>query len=153
MINRKDSKTMDLNLENAIPIKVLKDELLGLRAEYQCDMGGMYAMQKIKAIENVLDWFGTPDYKRRLGHSGFKKESKTIDIKPGDKIYIPVYDDACPEESFVGEDEVFDVGEKGIYLNCDESCAEFFKFDEVGKTYFTSKDEAEKELLCMIARG
>ena len=81
MINRKDSKTMDLNLENAIPIKVLKDELLGLRAEYQCDMGGMYAMQKIKAIENVLDWFGTPDYKRRLGHSGFNEESNPTKIE------------------------------------------------------------------------
>ena len=81
MINRKDSKTMDLNLENAIPIKVLEDELLGLRAEYQCDMGGMYAMQKIKAIENVLDWFGTPDYKRRLGHSGFNEESNPTKIE------------------------------------------------------------------------
>ena len=79
--------------------------------------------------------------------------SKAIDIKPGDKIYIPIYDDACPEESCVGEDEAFDVGEKGIYLNCDGGCAEFFSFDEVGKNFFTSKDEAEKELLCMIARG
>lgn len=81
MINRKDSKTMDLNLENAIPIKVLKDELLGLRAEYQCDMGGMYAMQKIRAIENILGWFGTPDYKRRLGHSGFNEESNPTKIE------------------------------------------------------------------------
>lgn len=152
MINRKDGKTMDLNLENAIPINVLKDELYGLRAEYQCDIGGMYAIQKIKAIENVLNWFETPDYQRRLGHSGFKKESKAIDIKPGDKIYIPIYDDMFPDESFVGEDEVFDVGEKGIYLNCDASCAEFLGFDEVGKTFFISKQEAEKELLCIIAR-
>ena len=81
MINRKDSKTMDLNLENAIPIKVLKDELLGLRAEYQCDMGGFYTAEKIRAIENVLDWFETPDYKRRLGHSGFNEESKPTKIE------------------------------------------------------------------------
>ena len=78
--------------------------------------------------------------------------SKAIDIKPGDKIYTPIYDDACPEESCVGEDEVFDVGEEGIYLICDEGCIEFFSFDEVGKNFFTSKDEAEKELLCIIAR-
>ena len=79
--------------------------------------------------------------------------SKAIDIKPGDKIYTPIYDDVWPDESFVGEDEAFDVGEKGIYLNCDGGYAEFFSFDEVGKNFFTSKDEAEKELLCMIARG
>ena len=81
MINRKDSKTMDLNLENAIPIKVLKDELLGLRAEYQCDMGVFYTAEKIRAIENILGWFGTPDYKRRLGHSGFNEESNPTKIE------------------------------------------------------------------------
>ena len=81
MINRKDSKTMDLNLENAIPIKVLKDELLGLRAEYQCDMGGFCTVEKIRAIENILGWFETPDYKRRLCHSGFNEESKPTKIE------------------------------------------------------------------------
>ena len=79
--------------------------------------------------------------------------SKAIDIKPGDKIYTPIYDDVWPDESFVGEDEVYDVGEKGICLNCDGGCTEFLSFDEAGKNFFTSKDEAEKELLCMIARG
>lgn len=74
-------------------------------------------------------------------------------IKPGDKIYIPIFDDVYPDKSFVGADEVFDVGEKGIYLNCDGSYAEFLSFDEVEKIFFTSKDKAQKELLCMIARG
>ena len=74
-------------------------------------------------------------------------------IKPGDKIYIPIFDDVYPDESFVGADEVFDVGEKGIYLNCDGSCAGFLSFDEVEKVFFTSKGKAQKELLCMIARG
>lgn len=54
-------------------------------------------------------------------------------IKPGDKIYIPIFDDVYPDESFVGADKVFDVGEKGIYLNYDGSCAEFLSFDEVEK--------------------
>lgn len=73
-------------------------------------------------------------------------------IKPGDKIYIPIFDDVYPDESFVGADKVFDVGEKGIYLNYDGSCAEFLSFDEVEKVFFTSKEKAQKELLCMIAR-
>lgn len=74
-------------------------------------------------------------------------------IKPGDIIYIPIYYENEPDESFVGADEVFDVGEKGIYLDCDGSCAEFLSFDEVEKVFFTSKEKAQKELLCMIARG
>lgn len=77
-----------------------------------------------------------------------------IKIKPGDIIYIPIYDDAIhPEESFVGKDKVFDVGEKGIYLNCNEGCADFWSYDEIGKTIFLTEEDAQKELLCMIARG
>lgn len=78
--------------------------------------------------------------------------TKNIKIKPGDKIYTPIYDDVCPEESYVGANEVFDVGEKGIYCNCYEGCAEFLSFDEAGKVFFVTKEEAEKELLCKIAR-
>lgn len=78
---------------------------------------------------------------------------KNIKIKPGDKIYIPIYDDLYPDESFVGSDEVFDVGEKGIYLHCNEGCADFWSYDEIGKSIFLTEEEAQKELLCMIARG
>lgn len=74
-------------------------------------------------------------------------------IKPGIKLYIPIFDDVYPDESFVGADKVFDVGEKGIYLNYDGNYAEFLSFDEVEKVFFTSKEKAQKELLCMIARG
>lgn len=76
-----------------------------------------------------------------------------IDIKPGDKIHIPIYDDVFPSESYVGEYEIFDVGKKGIYIKCDEWYAEFLSYDEFGKTFFISKQEAQKELLCMLARG
>ena len=74
-------------------------------------------------------------------------------IKPGDIIYISVYYEDEPDESFVGEEEVFDVGEKGIYLHCNEGCAEFFSCDEIGKSIFLTEEDAQKELLCMIARS
>ena len=31
-------------------------------------------------------------------------------IKPGDKVYFPLYDDTAPEESEVNAEEVFDIG-------------------------------------------
>ena len=74
-------------------------------------------------------------------------------IKPGDIIYIPIYYEDEPDESLVGEEEVFDVGKKGIYLNCNEGCADFWSYDEIGKLIFLTEEEAEKELLCMIARS
>lgn len=74
-------------------------------------------------------------------------------VKPGDIIYFPIYFEDEPDESFVGTEEVFDVGEKGIYLNCNEGCADFWSYDEIGKTIFLTEEDAQKELLCMIARG
>lgn len=74
-------------------------------------------------------------------------------IKPGDKVYFPLYDDTAPEESEVGAEEVFDVGDKGIYLNCNGEFAEFYSYDDVGKVVFLNRKEAEDELLCIIARG
>ena len=76
----------------------------------------------------------------------------TFEIKPGDKVYFPLYDDTAPEESEVGTEEVFDVGTKGIYVNYDGEFAEY-SYDEVGKSFYLTKQDAQKELLCMIARG
>lgn len=74
-------------------------------------------------------------------------------IKPGDKVYFPLYDDTAPEESEIGAEEVFDVGTKGIYLYNGSGMADFYGYEELGKAFFITKKEAEKELLCIIARG
>ena len=79
--------------------------------------------------------------------------TKNIKIKLGDKVYFPLYDDTAPEESEVGAEEVFDVGTKGIYFSCESGLADFCSYDELGKTFFLTKKEAENELLCIIARG
>ena len=73
-------------------------------------------------------------------------------IKPGDKVYFPLYDDTAPEESEVGAEEVFDIGTKGIYLCCGSGMADFYGYEELGKTIFLTIDEAENELLCILAR-
>ena len=74
-------------------------------------------------------------------------------IKPGDKVYFPLYDDTAPEESEVGAEEVFDVGTKGIYL-CEESgMADFYSYDDIGKVVFTNRKDAQDELLCIMARS
>lgn len=50
----------------------------------------------------------------------------TLEIKPGDKVYFPLYlDGIAPEESEVGTEEVFDVGTKGIYF-CEGSGLAYF---------------------------
>ena len=74
-------------------------------------------------------------------------------IKPGDKVYFPLYDDTAPEESEVGTEEVFDIGTKGIYFHCESGFADFYSYEELGKTFFLTKKEAEDELLCIIASG
>ena len=74
-------------------------------------------------------------------------------IKPGDKVYFPLYDDTAPEESEVGTEEVFDVGTKGIYFCEGSGIAYSYSYDEVGKSFYLTKQDAQKELLCMIARG
>lgn len=75
-----------------------------------------------------------------------------IKIKPGDKVYFPLYDDTAPEESEVGAEVVFDVGTKGIYFYNGSGMADFYGYEELGKTIFLTIDEAENELLCILAR-
>ena len=78
---------------------------------------------------------------------------KNKHIKPGDKIYMPIYDSVFPDESYVKAETIFDVGDKGIYLNCNGEFAEFYSYDDVGKVVFLNHKEAEDELLCVIARS
>lgn len=80
-------------------------------------------------------------------------ENMANKIKPGDKVYFPLYDDTAPEESEVVTEEVFDVGTKGIYFHCVGGIADFYSYDEVGKSFYLTKQDAQKELLCIIARG
>ena len=74
-------------------------------------------------------------------------------IKPGDKVYIPCYDSIFPDESEVKAKTVFDVGTKGIYLDYDGQFAEFYSYDDVGKVVFTTRKDAQNELLCIMARS
>ena len=74
-------------------------------------------------------------------------------IKPGDKIYMPIYDSIFPEESHVAAKTVFDVGTKGIYLDCAGQFAEFYSYDDLGKVVFTNRKDAQDELLCIMARS
>ena len=53
----------------------------------------------------------------------------------------------------IGAKVVFDVGTKGIYFYNGSGMADFYGYEELGKTIFLTKKEAEKELLCIIARG
>lgn len=74
-------------------------------------------------------------------------------IKPGDKVYFPLYDYTAPEESEVVAEVFFDVGTKGIYFYNGSGMADFYGYEELCKTIFLTKEEAEDELLCIIARG
>lgn len=74
-------------------------------------------------------------------------------IKPGDKIYMPCYNSIFPEESEVKAKTVFDVGTKGIYLDCAGRLAAFYSYDDVGKVIFTNRKDAQNELLCIMARS
>ena len=78
--------------------------------------------------------------------------TKNIKIKPGDKVYFPLYDDTAPEESEVGAEEVFDVGTKGIYFYSGSGIADFYSYDDIGKVVFLNRKEAEDELLCIMAK-
>ena len=74
-------------------------------------------------------------------------------IKPGDKVYIPCYDSIFPDDSQVKAKTVFDIGTKGIYLDYDGEFAEFYRYGDVGKVVFTSRKDAQNELLCIMARS
>lgn len=62
----------ELNLENAVPIKALKQEYHGCKFAVQCDMGSVRDRQLANAIKVVLDWVETPVYQTRLECCGFK---------------------------------------------------------------------------------
>lgn len=50
----------------------MKQELAGCRFAVQCDMGGHYDYERIRAIENILAWINSPSYLNRLAHCGFE---------------------------------------------------------------------------------
>lgn len=102
--------------------------------------------ENVKQVEETM-----ADY--LLANGVIVPPCKTRKIKLVDKVYFPLYDDTAPEESEVGTEEVFDVGTNGIYLNCESGLAYFYSYDELGKTFFLTKKEAENELLCIIASG
>lgn len=62
-----------------IPVEALKQELAGCQLAVQCDMGGHYDYERIRAIKNILDWINSPSYLTRLAHCGFEVP-KTNDV-------------------------------------------------------------------------
>lgn len=73
-------KIASVNINNSIPIEVLKKEYDGCGAEIQCDMGGRYSYEKRNAIRTILNWYNTPDYKRMLELCGFKEDNNERNI-------------------------------------------------------------------------
>lgn len=52
--------------EDMIPLEALKAERAGCLFAEQCDMGSRYERQLAAALKTVLEWIGTPEYKKRL---------------------------------------------------------------------------------------
>ena len=75
-----------------------------------------------------------------------KKIANDRKIKPGDKVYFPLYDDTAPKESEIRAKVVFDVGTKGIYFYNGSGMADFYGYNELDKAFFLTKKEAENEL-------
>ena len=50
-----------------IPIKVIESEISGLNFAIGCDQGGAYYIRLRNALQEVLDWYHSPNYKKRLG--------------------------------------------------------------------------------------
>ena len=55
-----------MNCEN-IPIKVIESEISGLNFAIGCDQGGAYYIRLRNALQEVLDWYHSPAYKKRIG--------------------------------------------------------------------------------------
>lgn len=51
----------------AIPIELLKAEKAGCNMAICTDMGGSYDYRRRNAIDNILDWYDSPDYLEREG--------------------------------------------------------------------------------------
>ena len=54
----------DAPVIEAIPISVIKRGIDGCFAAIQCDQGGSYEYKLMNALKTVLDWYGTPNYRK-----------------------------------------------------------------------------------------
>ncbi len=53
----------DIPTVDAIPISVMKSEIIGINAADQCDQAGRYDFELREALKTVLRWYETPRYK------------------------------------------------------------------------------------------
>lgn len=63
-----------------IPVVALERELAGCHLAIQCDQGGRYEYERIRAIKNILDWVNSPSYLTRLAHCGFEVSKTAVEI-------------------------------------------------------------------------
>lgn len=83
---------------------------------------------------------------------GIVSEETTVlelPCKVGDILYVPVIDENV-NESFIDECTVNDISTKRIFISCKnppgDDCDDNYLIDELGKTIFLTKDEAEQVL-------
>ncbi len=48
---------------DAIPVAVIKRAISGISLADQCDQAGRYELELRAALERVLKWYGSPEYK------------------------------------------------------------------------------------------
>lgn len=63
---------------DAIPVELLKAEKTGCNMAICTDMGGSYDIRRRNAIENILDWYDSPDYREREARSGANIQRQAI---------------------------------------------------------------------------
>lgn len=65
--------------------------------------------------------------------------------KIGDKLYTVIYDNV-PKKWYIAEDNISEVGKKGLSISLDAGFFDYIPYSEIGKDYFLNREEAEKAL-------
>ena len=55
----------EAGMREAIPISLIKQEIVGINAAEQCDQAGLYDRELRLALETVLIWYHSPRYQER----------------------------------------------------------------------------------------
>lgn len=75
-----------------IPVKALKQELVGCQFAVQCDMGSRYDYERIRAIKNILDWIDTPVFLERLSRCGFEVPKTEFEDSKKMRLFVDDFD-------------------------------------------------------------
>ena len=112
------------------------------------------AIDRLAAIEDILGDSYDLDYLRNLIAAARASNLTIRHIKPGDAVYWILEDEVAPGGWYISDPEIIaDVGTKGFYLSGVRDSNEpgdnpsFVPLDELGKTVFLSREEAEVELV------